>query len=199
MKSPSLLRGILIENAVFGILVGVCPVLAVTRTSSEGLAIGLAMAAVLFLGNITVSLFGKFCVGGFKIPFFMLTAALYASLAEICLQHYHPALSRRLGIFLPLLAVNCLVMWRMDQAAVRASRFRSALDGLKYGAGFLIAVLAVSLIREFFGAGVLFGWPVLGPGFRDEPSLFFTTPAGAFLTLGFLIALYRKFMAGSKP
>jgi electron transport complex protein RnfE len=198
MKRPPVLKGVFKENAVLGIVIGVCPVLAVTRTRQEGLAIGLAMVTELFLGNLTVGLFRKFCPGGFKIPFFMLSAALYVSLAELYLQHYHPVLSRHLGIFLPLLAVNCLVMWRMDQAADRTSLVRSAWDGLSYGAGFLIAILIVSLIREFFGTGTLFGWTILGPGFRDWPILFFTTPAGGFMTLGLLIALYRKFISGSK-
>ena len=198
MKISLLVRGVIKDNAVLGIAIGVCPVLALTRTRQEGLAIGLAMVMVMFFGNLTVSIFKKYAVGGFKIPFFMLTAALYASLAETYFRFYHPALYPNLGIFLPLLAVNCLVMWRMDESAVRSSAFRSALDGLGYGFGFLLAVFLISLVRDFLGTGALLGWPLFGPEFRATPILFFLSPAGGFLVLGLLIALYRNFINSGK-
>ena len=117
MKIPSFSRGVIKDNAVLGIALGLCPVLAVTRTMSEGLAIGLAMVVVMFFGNLTGGFFRKYAVGGFKLPFFLLTAALYASLAETYFRFYHQVLYQNLGIFLPLLAVNCLVAWRMDESA----------------------------------------------------------------------------------
>jgi electron transport complex protein RnfE len=198
MKIPSLSRGVIKDNAVLGIALGLCPVLAVTRTLSEGLAIGLAMVMVMFFGNLTVGFFGKYAQGGFKLPFFLLTAALYASLAETYFRFYHQALYQNLGIFLPLLAVNCLVTWRMDESATRSSVFRSARDGLGYGVGFMLAVFLVSLIRDFLGNGTLLGRPLFGSGFRDSPVLFFISPAGGFLVLGLLLALYKKLSAGGK-
>lgn len=198
MKESFFLRSIMKDNAVLGIVIGVCPVLAVTRTGQEGLALGLVMVMVIFLGNLTVSIFKKFATGGVKIPFFIMTAALYASIMEAYFRIYQRPLYHNLGIFLPLSAVNCLIIWRMDESALRNPPLRSALDGLGFGVGFLAATICVSLIRELLGKGILLGWPLLGPGFRDAPMLFFASPAGGFLILGLLVALYKKFLKGGK-
>jgi electron transport complex protein RnfE len=191
MKRSVFSKGILKENAVLGIVVGVCPVLAVTRGVREGLALGLAMTLVLVFGNLTVSFFKRFVRGAFRLPVFLMTAALYTSVIEINFRLYHRSLYQSLGIFLPLIAVNCLVPWRMDEGAVQNPAAHAALDGLGFGVGFLLVIFFVSLVRELLGAGTVLGWPILGKAFHEFPVLFFVSPAGGFLVLGALIGLYR--------
>ncbi len=179
-------KGIVRENPVLKILLGFCPVLAVTTTAVNGLGMGLATMFVLLGSNIVISLIAKQIPDKVRIPCFIIVIASFVTIVDLLIQAFSPELNKALGIFIPLIVVNCIILGRAEAFASKNSLFYSIMDALGMGIGFTLALVILASIREFFGAGTIFGmvvWP------SDLTTiLVFALPPGAFATLGFMIA-----------
>lgn len=181
-----LLNGIIKENPVFVLLLGMCPTLAVTTMAVNGLGMGLATMFVLVCSNVVISLLKKFIPKAVRLPCFIVIIAGFVTVVGFILQRYVPDLYRALGLFLSLITVNCIILARAEIFASKNSIVKSALDGLGMGLGFTLALLLMGSIREILGTGTWFGLP-LTKGLIDSMKLF-VTPAGGFFVLGVLIA-----------
>ncbi len=182
-------KGFFKENAVFVMLLGMCPALAVTSSAINGLGMGLATTFVLVMSNIVISLIKNFVPGKVRIPVFIVVIASFVTIVDLIMAGYAPALHEQLGIFIPLIVVNCLVLGRAEAFASKNSLGSSALDGLGMGLGFAMALTMLGAVREIFGALSFFGYK-FAPG---DGILVFILPPGAFIALGFLIVLVNKF------
>ncbi len=180
-------KGLLKENPVLRQLLGMCPTLAVTTAVSNGIGMGIATTFVLVCSGVVVSLLRKIIPNSVRIPAFITVIASFVTLVMMLVKAYVPALDKALGIYLPLIVVNCIVLGRAEAFASKNSVGKAALDGLGMGAGFTIALICMSAIRELLGAGTLLGFQIM-PSFV-EPMLIMVTPAGGFAVLGVLIAL----------
>lgn len=183
-------NGLYKENAVFYQLLGMCPTLAVTTSAINGLAMGLATTAVLVLSNIVVSLLRNFIPSKIRIPSFIVVIASFVTITGMVMEGYFPALFASLGLFIPLIVVNCLILGRAESFAYSNKPFDSLLDGLGMGLGFAIALTILGAVREILGAGSLFGLTLFSASFK--PVLMMILPPGAFLALGILMAINNK-------
>ncbi len=181
-----LTRGIFVENPVFRLLLGMCPVLGVTILAENGLGMGLATAAVLILSNIVISSIRSFIPAKIRIPCYIVVIATFVTIADMLLNAYTPDLHARLGVFIPLIVVNCIILGRAEAFAGKNSVLYSAVDGLSMGVGFTLALTILASLREILGFGTFFGIPVMGESFQSI--LLLATPPGAFIALGFLLA-----------
>ena len=188
------IRGILQENPVFVLLLGMCPVLGTTTSAMNGLAMGLATTFVLICSNVVISMLKNLIPDMVRIPAFIVVIASFVTLVQMCMEAYLPALYESLGLFIPLIVVNCIVLGRAEAFASRNNIFSSFWDGLGMGLGFSLALTLLGLIREFLGTGKLFGMEVYSDDFA--PLLFILAPGG-FIALGFLIALINKMKVNS--
>lgn len=179
-------RGILKQNAVFRLLLGMCPALAVTTAASNGLGMGVATTAVLVTSNVIVSMLQNLIPERIRIPCFIVIIASFVTVVDLTMAAYLPALHETLGIFVPLIVVNCLILGRAEAFAFRSRPSRAAFDGLGMGLGFTLALTLLGGVREILGAGTLFSVPMI-PSFR--PAIIMILPPGAFLTLGLLLGL----------
>ena len=204
-KSSSLIKelakGIIAENPTFILALGLCPTLAVSVTVFNGIGMGLAATFVLLGSNIIISLLRGFIPNKIRIPCFIVIIATFVTITELVMKAYIPALSKSLGIFVPLIVVNCVVLGRGEAFAYKNKIFRSILDALGMGAGFTLALVAISAIREFLGAGTIMG---VQPFKGFEPATVFILAPGALLTIGFLIGLTnlisnKKSNQGGRP
>ena len=177
-------KGIQIENPTFVLLLGLCPTLAVSSSVNNGLGMGIAATFVLLGSNIIVSALRKFIPSKIRIPCYIVVIATFVTIVELMLKAYFPVLDKSLGIFVPLIVVNCIILGRAEAFASKNSIARSIFDALGMGAGFTLALVIISAIREFFGAGTLMGYQLI-PGF--EPAIIMILAPGALLTLGLLI------------
>jgi len=177
-------KGINIENPTFVLLLGLCPTLAVSSSVNNGLGMGMAATFVLLGSNIIVSALRKFIPSKIRIPCYIVVIATFVTIVELMLKAYFPVLDKSLGIFVPLIVVNCIILGRAEAFASKNSIARSIFDALGMGAGFTLALVIISAIREFFGAGTLMGYQLI-PGF--EPAIIMILAPGALLTLGLLI------------
>ena len=177
-------KGINIENPTFVLLLGLCPTLAVSSSVNNGLGMGMAATFVLLGSNIIVSALRKFIPAKIRIPCYIVVIATFVTIVELMLKAYFPVLDKSLGIFVPLIVVNCIILGRAEAFASKNSIARSIFDALGMGAGFTLALVIISAIREFFGAGTLMGYQLI-PGF--EPAIIMILAPGALLTLGLLI------------
>ena len=177
-------KGINIENPTFVLLLGLCPTLAVSSSVNNGLGMGIAATFVLLGSNIIVSALRKFIPSKIRIPCYIVVIATFVTIVELMLKAYFPVLDKSLGIFVPLIVVNCIILGRAEAFASKNSIARSIFDALGMGAGFTLALVIISAIREFFGAGTLMGYQLI-PGF--EPAIIMILAPGALLTLGLLI------------
>ncbi len=182
-------KGLYQENPIFRLALGLCPTLAVTSSAANGLGMGLAATFVLVGSNFIISLVRKFIPKRIRIPCFIVVIATFVSLVEMVMQAYSPQLYKSLGIFVPLIVVNCIILGRAEAFASRNGVGLSLLDGLGMGAGFTLALLIIGTIRELLGAGKIFGHIILGSGYN--PALLFILPPGAFLTIGLLMGLFN--------
>lgn len=182
-----LLRGILPENPVFCQLIGMCPVLAVTNTLAGALTMGLATVVVLASSNLVVSMLRTLLQPHLRILVYTLTIATFVTLVDRFLAAYVPEMSLRLGPYVPLIIVNCLIISRAEVCASKQGVAIALCDALGQGGGFLVGLLCLGVVRELLGAGSLFGWRILPETWPD--AVLFVLPPGAFLTLGALIAL----------
>lgn len=183
-------KGLLRENPILVLLLGTCPTLAVTSSAMNGLGMGLATTFVLFMSNVFISLVKDFVPDKVRIPAFIVVIASFVTIVDLLMQAYTPSLSSQLGIFIPLIVVNCIVLGRAEAFAAKNGVFSSFIDGLGMGLGFTVALVIMGSIREMLGAGAIFGFKFI-PEAADGILIFILAP-GAFITLGFLIALLKK-------
>ncbi len=181
------LNGLIDENPTFVQLLGMCSTLAVTTSVKNGLGMGLSTAAVLTASNVLISLLRKVIPEKVRIAAYVVIIATFVTMVQMCLNAYLPDLSNQLGIFIPLIVVNCIILARAEAFASKNSVGKSALDGLGMGLGFTGALCIVSAVREFFGAGTLWGIKIYGEGLT--PPAIIGMPPGGFIVLGLLIAL----------
>ena len=180
-------NGLITENPTFVQLIGMCPTLAVTTSAINGLAMGLATTIVLFGSNVVISLIKKIIPDEIRIPAFVVVIASFVTIIGMALKAYLPDLDKTLGIFIPLIVVNCLILARAEAYASKNSVADSAVDGVAMGLGFAGALTILGAIRELFGAGSVFGIEVFGQAY--QPALIFILPPGAFFVLGLIIGL----------
>ncbi len=180
-------NGLIKENPTFVLMLGMCPTLAVTTGVINGIGMGLSTMAVLICSNIVISLLRKFIPGKIRIASYIVIVAGFVTVVEMLLKAYAPALSQSLGIYIPLIVVNCIILGRAEAFASKNGVIASAFDGLGMGIGFTVALTLVASVREILGAGTFAGIQVFGDGF--QPASIMILPPGAFLTLGILIAI----------
>ena len=184
-------KGILKENPVLCLLLGACPTLAVTTGAANALGMGAAATAVLICSNIVVSLLRRFIPDTVRIPAYITIIAGFVTVVQLLVKAYMPAIDDALGIYLPLIVVNCIILGRAELFASRHSVLPAAVDGLGMGIGFTAAMLCMGIIRELFGTGGLFGYNLI-PNKIFTPITVFILPAGGFFVFGLLIALSAK-------
>lgn len=187
-----LYEGILTNNPVFVQLIGMCPTLATTTSLQNGIGMGLAATAVLICSNAVISLLRKLIPSKVRIAAYITIIAGFVTAVDLLIQAYLPDLSKSLGLFIPLIVVNCIILARAEAFASKNSVLPSIGDGLAMGLGFTFALCILSAIREVLGAGTLMGYPLFGENF--QPAILMILPAGGFLTLGFVIALFQKLL-----
>lgn len=174
-------------------MIGLCSVLAITTAVSSAIAMGIAVTFVLICSNAVVSLLRNVIPNNVRIPAFIVVIAAFVTIVEMVLHAYSPSIYSALGIFLPLIVVNCCILGEAEGFAYKNKLIPSIVDGLGTGIGYSIAVLAMAIIREFFGNGTLLNMQILPESY---PGIgVFTSPAGAFILLGLLIAAFRSLMA----
>ncbi len=181
-----LTAGLFNENPTFVQLLGMCPTLATTTSASNAFGMGITVVFVLMLSNVLISLLRKFIPEQVRIASYIVIISGVVTAIELLIKAYLPSLYVSLGIFLPLIVVNCIILARAEAYASKHSVIESLLDGLFMGLGFTMALTILGMIRELLGAGTVFGINVLGSSYK--PMLIFIMPTGAFLTLGILIA-----------
>ncbi|HBI92468.1 MAG: electron transport complex subunit E [Terrisporobacter othiniensis] len=183
-------NGIIDENPTFVQVIGMCPTLAVTSSAVNGIGMGLSTAVVLACSNLAISLLRKVIPDKIRIPAFVVVIATFVTIVQMVLKAYVPALDKALGLYIPLIVVNCIILARAESFASKNGPVASAVDGVGMGLGFTIALTALGAVRELLGAGSVFGFSLFGASY--QPALLFILPPGAFLTLGFLMALFNK-------
>ncbi len=189
-------KGLIKENPTLVTLLGMCPTLAITTMASNAIGMGAAATFVLICSNVVISLLKKVIPSQVRLPSYIVIIAGFVTLVGFVLQAYAPAIYDALGIYLPLITVNCIILGRAEMFASRNSVASSALDGAGMGVGFTLALLAVGSVREIFGSGTWFGIK-LCPDFI-QPMTIFILPAGGFFVLGCVIALVNK-ISNRKP
>ena len=183
-------KGIIIENPVLRLMLGCCATLAVTTAASNAIGMGAATTFVLVCSNAVISLLRNVIPNKVRIPAFITVIAGFVTIVQMFIKAFSPALDTALGVFLPLIVVNCIILGRAEMFASKNKILPSIIDGLGMGVGFTAAMLAMGVIRELLGAGTVFGLPVLS-GFM-EPIIIFLLPPGGFFVFGMLIALAGK-------
>lgn len=182
-------KGFFKENAVFTLLLGMCPTLGVTSSAINGLGMGLATTFVLVMSNLVVALIKDFIPDKVRIPSFIVVIATFVTIVEMTMQAYVPALFDALGLFIPLIVVNCLVLGRAEAFASKNALGSSIVDGLGMGLGFAMALTMLGAIRELLGSGKMFGTTIYP---EDYGMLVFVLAPGAFIALGYLIAFINR-------
>lgn len=185
----NLTKGFIKENPVFVLLLGLCPTLGVTTSAINGLGMGLATTFVLVMSNLVVSLVRNVIPDKVRIPSFILIIASFVTIVELVMQAYMPGLFDALGLFIPLIVVNCVVLGRAEAFASKNNVGSSLIDGLGMGIGFSFALTLLGAVRELLGAGAIFGFDML----EGDLMLVFILAPGAFIALGYLIAIINKF------
>lgn len=188
-KIKILVNGIIKENPTFVLLLGMCPTLGTTGSAINGMSMGLATASVLMLSNMAISAVRSFIPDKVRIPAYIVIIASFVTLLQMLMQAYLPALYSTLGIFIPLIVVNCILLGRAEAFASKNGVADSFFDGLGIGAGFTIALTLLGSVREFLGTGKIFGFEIYPENYG---SLLFILAPGAFFVLGLLIALVNK-------
>ncbi len=186
-------KGIIKENPVFIMLLGMCPTLGVTSSGINGFGMGVATMFVLLLSNMVISLIKMFIPDKVRIPAFIVVIATFVTLVDLLMAAYLPELHKQLGIFIPLIVVNCVILGRAEAFASKNTFFSSIVDGLGMGLGFTLALTILGSVREILGSGSIFDIALIGPDAKTL--LLFVMPPGAFLALGYLIALFNKLKA----
>lgn len=181
-------KGFLKENPTFVLLLGMCPTLGVTTSAINGLGMGLATTFVLIMSNMVVSLVKNAIPDKVRIPAYIVIIASFVTVVELTMQAFTPELFETLGIFIPLIVVNCIILGRAEAFASKNNVFDSLLDGLGIGLGFAMSLTILGAIREILGSGAIFGLNV----YKGDGALVFVLAPGAFIVLGYLIAIANK-------
>lgn len=179
-------KGITIENPTFGLVLGLCPTLAVSTSVVNAIGMGLAATFVLLGSNIFISSLRNFIPDRIRIPCYIVIIATFVTINELVMKAYFPTLNKALGIFVPLIVVNCIVLGRAEVYACKNSVLNSIADALGMGVGFTIALIIIASIREILGNGTFFGLPIIK---NFEPAIMMVLAPGALLTIGLLIGL----------
>ena len=184
-----LTNGIIKENPTFVLLLGMCPTLATTTSSINGMWMGLATMFVLICSNIVISLIKNLTPDKVRIPVFVVVIASFVTILQMCLKAYLPEINKSLGLFIPLIVVNCIILGRAEAFACKNGPLASLFDGVGIGLGFTLGLTLLGTVRELLGAGSVFGLPLLP---ETCNILLFILPPGAFISLGYLIAIINK-------
>ena len=196
-NSPSerLYNGIIKENPTFVLLLGMCPTLAVTTSAMNGLGMGLTTMVILALSNMFISMLRKVIPDTVRVPAFIVVVASFVTIVQFLLEGFIPSLYDSLGIYIPLIVVNCIILGRAEAYASKNGVISSLFDGIGMGLGFTLGLTCIGIVRELFGAGQIFGFQVM-PSIYTPITIFILAP-GAFFVLAFLIAFQNKFKIGS--
>ena len=184
-----LTNGIVKENPTFVLLLGMCPTLATTTSAINGLSMGLATMFVLICSNIVISLIKNLTPDKVRIPVFVVVIASFVTILQMCLKAYLPEINKSLGLFIPLIVVNCIILGRAEAFACKNGPVASLIDGVGIGLGFTLGLTLLGMVRELLGAGSLFGIALLPETYNI---LLFILPPGAFISLGYLIAIINN-------
>ena len=182
-------NGIIKENPTFVLMLGMCPTLATTTSAINGLSMGLATMFVLICSHVVISLIKKLTPDMVRIPVFIVVIASFVTILQMVMQAYVPDVYAELGLFIPLIVVNCVILGRAEAFAAKNSTGASLMDGIGIGLGFTLGLTLLGICRELLGAGSIFGLTLLPETYN---MLMFVLPPGAFITLGFLVAIVNK-------
>ncbi len=189
-KLSLITRGIIKDNPTFVLVLGMCPTLATTTSAINGMEMGLATMFVLILSNIVISLIAPVVPDKVHIPVYIVVIATFVTVLQLVMQAYLPSVYATLGLFIPLIVVNCIVLGRAEAFANKNGVLDSALDGIGIGLGFTISLTVIGLVREILGSGAIFGWKFI----QGDAILAFVLAPGAFIVLGYLMALFNKYI-----
>ena len=187
-------KGLWKENAVFRLLLGMCPTLAVTTSAENGIGMGLATTFVLVCSNLAISAMRKLIPAQVRIPAFIVIIASFVTVVQLCMEAYVYDLYKALGIFIPLIVVNCVILGRAEAFASKNGLISSLADGLGMGLGFTLGLFILGSVREVLGSGSLLGFSLFGAGY--QPFLLMILPPGAFICLGLLLAGMNRWEQG---
>ena len=182
-------NGIIKDNPTFVLMLGMCPTLATTTSAINGLSMGLATMVVLICTNVVISLLKSLTPDKVRIPVFIVVIAAFVTILQLVIKAFLPDVDKALGLFIPLIVVNCIILGRAEAFAAKNSLVASLFDGIGIGLGFTLALTLLGIVRELLGAGSIFGLTLLPETYNI---LLFILPPGAFITLGFLIAIVNK-------
>ena len=190
----NLTKGFFKENPVFVLLLGCCPTLATTTSAINGLSMGLATTFVLILSNMCISLLKNFIPNKVHIPCYIVVIASFVTVVQLLMQAYLPSIYETLGLFIPLIVVNCIVLGRAEAFASKNDVGASAIDGISMGLGYSMALTILGSIREILGSGSIFGWKFI----EGDAILVFVLAPGAFIAMGYLIAIMNRILKKAK-
>ena len=188
-KFQLITKGLIKENPTFVLLLGMCPTLGTTTSAINGLGMGAATMAVLIMSNLVISLIKNFIPDKVRIPAFIVVIASFVTIIQMLMQAYVPSLYASLGVFIPLIVVNCIILGRAEAFASKNGALDSILDGVGIGLGFTIALTLIGAVREILGSGAIFGYSF---GISDYTPLVFVLAPGAFFVLGYMMVLFNK-------
>lgn len=198
-----LVNGIIKENPTFVLMLGMCPTLAVTTSATNGIGMGLTTTVVLAASNLMISLLRKFIPDGVRMPAFIVVVASFVTMVQMLLEGFIPSIYDALGIYIPLIVVNCIILGRAEAYASKNAPIPSLFDGIGMGLGFTLSITCIGAVRELIGAGQLFGKQILpladaaAGTMGYEPVTIFILAPGAFFVLAFLSAIQNKFKLGA--
>lgn len=184
-------KGLIKENPTFVLLLGMCPTLGTTTSAINGMSMGIATLFVLALSNLVISLIKNFIPGMVRIPAFIIVIATLVTILQLYMEALVPALYKTLGVFIPLIVVNCIILGRAEAFASKNGPLDSVLDGLGIGLGFTLALTLLGMVRELLGTGSVFGFKFI----EGDAILAFVLAPGAFIALGFLLVIFNKVTA----
>lgn len=188
-KLKIILSGIVKNNPTFVLVLGMCPTLGTTTSAENGMGMGLATMAVLIMSNLVISLVKNIIPDKVRIPAFIVVIASFVTIIQMLMQAFVPALYASLGVFIPLIVVNCIILGRAEAFASKNNAFDSILDGIGIGLGFTLSLTVIGAVREVLGSGAIFGHSF---GIGDYMPLIFVLAPGAFLVLGYIMVLFNK-------
>ena len=189
-KLSILTDGFVKNNPTFVLVLGMCPTLATTTSAMNGLEMGLATMFVLILSNIVISLIAPVVPDKVHIPVYIVVIATFVTLLQLLMQAFVPGVYQTLGLFIPLIVVNCIVLGRAEAFANKHGVLESALDGIGVGLGFTLSLTVIGIVREILGSGSVFGWKFI----QGDGILAFVMAPGAFMVLGYLMVLFNKYL-----
>ncbi len=187
-------KGLIKENPTFSLMLGMCPTLGTTTSAVNGLGMGVATMFVLIMSNIVISMVKNVIPDKVRIPAFIVIIASFVTVVQLCMEAYVPSLYNTLGVFIPLIVVNCIILGRAEAFASKNNVFKSMLDGAGIGLGFTLSLTLLGTVRELLGSGSFFGYKFIA----GDGMLVFVLAPGAFIVLSYLMVLFNKFTAKLK-